>query len=111
MKKLLIPLLFTSYFGFAQLQKVEKKSIDGKIEETGYLYNDIRDSSWTSYYPDGTIKATAQYKMGVKVGVWTTYYENGQPMFVINYDEGKKKSGVEYSLTGEVVSTKQWICK
>ena len=37
MKKLLIPLLFTSYFSFAQLQKVEKRFTDGKIEETGYL--------------------------------------------------------------------------
>lgn len=108
MKKLLIPLLFTSYFSFAQLQKVEKRFTDGKIEETGYLYNDIRDSIWTAYYPDGTIKATAQYKIGVKVGVWSTYYTNGQPMYIINYDEGKKKSGVEYSFTGEVVATKQW---
>ena len=109
MKKLItFALLLNLGVCFSQTQKIEKRDTSGKIEETGFLKSGVRDSIWTSYFPDGTIKAIAQYKDGVKVGTWKTFHQNGSSMFEISYYEGRKKSGIQYDGSGNVIEKKEW---
>lgn len=79
------------------------------IVAQGYLTNDLADSTWKEYYPDGTLKSIATFKNGYLNGWVETFYPNGNLLqkaafknqeldgkVLLYYSEGTLKSECEY---------------
>ncbi len=91
----------------------EKYNDDGRLERSGYYYNDSMAGRWafydsagtlqevcfyrqnkpngidSVYYPDGTLQKTGILNQGIEQGPWEYYRENGSLKSRIIYADGK----------------------
>ncbi len=51
---------------------------NGKLETKGYFKNDLPDSIWIWYFPDGIMKERGVFKKGKRTGEWYSYDEKGK---------------------------------
>jgi len=68
---------------------VEKYN-DGQIKIKGQYKNGLRDSLWTSYYPNGIKQSENYYSDSLLHGNSVTYYKNGNVRYTGFYLEGKQ---------------------
>jgi antitoxin component YwqK of YwqJK toxin-antitoxin module len=61
----------------------------GKLEFQGKFQKGLRESVWTSFYPNGQKKTEGNYKEGVKEGTWTYWKDNGTQEGTETYKYGK----------------------
>lgn len=71
------------------------------------IKRDIRNGSYTTYYPSGDVKTVINYNNGIKHGDATMYHPNGEVLLKMHFINGKRegksekyyKSGALYALT------------
>ncbi|OFX20620.1 MAG: hypothetical protein A2033_01210 [Bacteroidetes bacterium GWA2_31_9] len=64
----------------------EKYYISGKIEEKGYIKENVKDGQWISFFENGKIKKKENYDLGKLNGLSIEYYENGKLKCNQNFD-------------------------
>ncbi|GAB3830543.1 energy transducer TonB [Hymenobacter jeollabukensis] len=61
-------------------------SMSGRLAESGYYRNGVRDSVWTEYFWDGKhVLARGRYRNDQKVGVWEAFDYEGKPTQQYDY--------------------------
>lgn len=83
--------------------------ISGKVMETGFYKNNLKDNNWIRYNENGTILANAFYSLGKKNGIWLVFDDNGNKRFEMNYQMGEK-IGVwtSWDENGKVIALKDY---
>lgn len=78
----------------------EKRDFNNRLELRGNFKNNMKDSVWTEYYPNGpkqALRNRGTYENDVRVGVWEYYNWNGE--LIQKYDHDKDEL-IEFTLKG-----------
>ena len=76
---------------------------NGSVKQTGYILNELKTGTWTTFSQSGKVMARAYYENGEKEGKWKIYTEAGDLKYKILYHNNKKVWAQQYSDTGELI--------
>ena len=108
MKKILLTTVFVLACLFFKTQTCEFRKFhdNGRIKESGFFTDNLRDSIWTTYDERGNKTSVAFFNKGVKIGTWQILQPD--KLIEIVYINGRKSKYLEYSLDNKLITEKQF---
>jgi hypothetical protein len=104
----LLLFVFILFVNCSQIQKVETKYENGKLQERYYVKwnsdktDKIKDGKYISWYPNGKIWREGNYKNGASDGLFVEWYTNGQKKVENNFKSDSLITAHEWNEDGSV---------
>lgn len=82
--------------------------INGVLDMEAFVKNQLPDSTWIKYSPDGSKRTFQSFKNGKLNGYDIHYFNNGDIWAISNFNDGNLIYGISYFESGYTASRQYW---